>query len=94
MANAIKVRRHGLGITSNRKIPFRMWLNEQKRSELTYRKDVQRPDENGWTAEDFALEANKRGLDIRVWTAVKWCSGTQPREVRHSLARVFKTIRF
>lgn len=83
-----------MGHPVKEKIPFRLWLNAQKRSELTYRKDVQRPGENGWTAEDFALEANNRGIDIRVFTVIKWSSGTQPREVRYSLARVFKTIRF
>lgn len=93
MAHAIKIRRHGLGVPSSRKIPFRMWLNEQPRKLLTYR-DVPRVDENGWTTEDFALEAMKRGVDVRVLTAVKWCSGTQPREIRKSLERAFKGIRF
>lgn len=93
MSHAIKIRRHGLGVTSSRKIPFRMWLSDQPRSELTYRK-VQRQDEKGWTVEDFALECLKRGLDIRFWTACKWASGTQPREIRYTLEREFKGIRF
>lgn len=93
MANAIKIRRHGLGMTTNRKVPFRMWLNEQPRKELTYR-EVSRQDELGWTAEDFALEAIKRGVDTRMYTVAKWATGTQPREIRNSLERAFKGIRF
>ncbi len=93
MGHAIKIRRHGLGVTSSRKVPFRMWLNEQPRSALTYR-DVDRKDEKGWTTEDFAMQATKLGVDVRVWTVCKWASGTQPREIRHSLARIFKDIKF
>lgn len=93
MGHAIKIRRHGLGTPSSRKVPFRMWLNEQPRSKLTYRK-VTRQDELGWTAEDFAMEALKRGVDTRFYTVCKWACGTQPREVRNSLEREFPGIRF
>lgn len=93
MAHAIKIKRHGLGVASNRKIPFRLWLNEQPRKALTYRV-VPRQDEKGWTAEDFALEALKRGVDTRFYTVCKWASGTQPREIRNSLERSFPGIRF
>lgn len=93
MVHAIKIKRHGLGVPSNRKVPFRVWLNEQPRSELTYRK-VQRQDEKGWTAEDFAMEALKRGVDTRFYTVCKWATGTQPREIRNTLERAFKGIKF
>ncbi len=93
MSHAIKVRRHGLGITSNRKVPFRMWLNEQPRKKLTYR-EVDRQDENGWSTEDFSMEALKRGVNVRFFTALKWASGTMPREIRFSLEKAFPGIRF
>lgn len=93
MSHAIKIRRHGLGTPSSRKVPFRMWLNEQPRKDLTYRK-VARQDENGWTAEDFALECLTRDLPVRFYTVCKWCTGTQPREIRVLLEKAFKGIRF
>ncbi len=93
MPHAIKIKRHGLGIPHNRKVPFRLWLNEQPRKDLTYR-EVLRPDEKGWTAEDFALEALKRGVDVRFQTVCKWASGSQPRQVRYQIERVFDGIRF
>lgn len=93
MPKALTVKRHGLGLTLSRKIPFRLWLNEQDRSELTYR-EVDRKEEKGWTSEDFALEACKRGVDVRVLTVVKWARGTQPREIRRALERTFPGVRF
>lgn len=90
---AIKVRRHGLGTITNKKVPFRMWLDEQPRKELTYR-EVTRPDEKGITVEDFVLEALKRGVPVRYYTAAKWATGTQPREMRILVEKAFPTVRF
>lgn len=94
MAHAIKIKRHGLGVPSSRKVPFRMWLNEQPRAELTYRENLPQKEEKGWKTEDFALEAIKRGVDTRFYTVCKWACGTQPREIRRSLDRAFPGIRF
>lgn len=95
MSRAIKIRRPGLGKGFTRKVPFREWLNEQPRSALTYRKDIPRKDEKVWTTEDFVMEGMHRGVDVRMMTAYRWCSGTQPRWMAFQpLQRVFKTIRF
>lgn len=94
MSQTIKAPRHGIGIVSNRKIPFRMWLNEQPRKSLKFRKEIQRSDENGWTVEEFALEAVYRGLDIRFYTAASWAKGTQPRTLRAIVQEKFPTVRF
>lgn len=78
MSKTIKIRRAGIRRIF-RGSPFRKWLSEQPRKKLTYRKDIRRREELGWSTEDFTLEANFRGLDVRFTTATKWAAGSEPR---------------
>lgn len=91
MATTIKVRRAGIS-RRRKKVPFRAWLDSLPRKWLTYSPITKRYQEGeGWTTEDFVLEANHRGLNVRIMTAYKWCSGTVPRWMTHAtLERIFK----
>lgn len=95
MPAALKIKRAGLGVKTYRKVPFREWLNEQPRKELTYRKDIENRDGVGWKTEDFIEEARKRGIDLRIGTAFKWASGSVPRWLTlNQLKKAFPTTRF
>ncbi len=94
----IKVRRSGIERIF-KKTPFRAWLDEQKRSALTYIGKDRQPatdlTKNGWTTEDFIRESWKRGLDVRIGTVNKWTSGSQPRPgFWHEIAKAFPSIQF
>lgn len=94
MAKAMTLRRPGVERIF-RKTPFRKWLDEQPRADLTYDKMIQRVDDNGWTAEDFAMEARHRGVETRVQTVHKWSGGSQPRFMTlHALRKAFPEIAF
>ncbi len=94
MANTVKVRRHGIS-RRRKKNAFRAWLETLPRKFLTYAKklghELKDPDGEGWTAEDFTLEANVRGISLRIGTVFKWCTGTKPRDIGlGDLQRAFK----
>ena len=90
MSKAVKVRRAGIS-RAKKKIPFRAWLDNLPRKLLTYSKNIHDPEGTGWTTEDFALESNTRGARVRIKTADKWSTGTQPRwSSRDDLKSAFK----
>ena len=94
MAHTIKVRRSGIERIF-KKTEFRKWLDDQPRKSLTYKKDIERREANGWTTEDFVRESWHRGLDVRIGTTLKWASGTQPKAMALSLLRrEFSGIKF
>lgn len=93
MAKPIKVRRAGM-FRAPKKVKFRAWLDTQPRAKLTYKKEIEQRDENGWTAEDFVREAQHRGVEARIMTVYKWCSGTHPRHYCSELQKIFKGIQF
>lgn len=80
-----------------KKTPFAEWLDSQPRKDLTYDKDLPDRDGVGWGAEDFCMEALKRGLrGVRVQTVFKRrAQGNVPNsESLHALRKAFPTIRF
>ena len=54
--------------TKKKQTPFKAWLNSQPRTALTYAKFIPRQGAEGWTEEDFALEARQRGVPLSIWT--------------------------
>lgn len=98
MAHAVKVRRSGIEKIFGKTKPFRHWLNEQPREELTYLGKQQPAHEGvkkGWRTEDFIREAWKRGLEVRIGTVNKWLEGSQPRVMAlNDLREHFPTITF
>ncbi len=94
MPETIKVKRPGLAHGKKREIPFDSWLAAQKRKELTYQKEIERKDEVGWTVTDFIEESRHRGIKLNLWTVIKWKYGTQPRDVRYELEKIFPGIKF
>ncbi len=94
----LKVRRVGIGRVVIHKSPFAAWLDDQHRALLTYHKGLPNtgPEAKGWSAEDFAFEAHKRGLTgVRVQTVYKRRAGCVPNsEAMDSLRKAFPTIQF
>lgn len=85
------------GAVFRKKTPFAQWLDEQPRGELTYDNDLQNPEGKGWTADDFAMEAFKRGVrGVRVQTTYKRrAAGSVPNsESYHLLKKAFPSIKF
>ena len=96
MSHAVKVKSSGIEKIFGKIKPFRHWLNEQSRGDLTYLpKTLATNLGKGWRAEDFMREAWKRGLEVRYGTMNKWIEGAQPRTMAlNALREVFPTIQF
>lgn len=92
----IRVKRSGIGVGDRKNVPaFRAWLNSQARTGLTYRKDIERKDEIGWTAPDFTLEALNRGVEVKFGTTLSWARGHQPRTLGlDAIRKAFPSIQF
>ena len=75
---------------------FRQWLRAQKRSALRFGgKDIARRSQTGWTTEDFLMEANHRGVPVRMSTAYTWGQGTVPNDgTIQLLKKKFSGIQF
>ena len=91
-----KIKRHTIdGAKVFKQTPFRGWLSQQKRGELTYRKFIVDREDSGWTTEDFVEESKKRGVDVRWGTVLHWATGSKPRWMaRQALEKAFAGIQF
>ncbi len=95
MSHAVKVKRSGIAGIFKKKNPFLVWISEQPRKDLTYKKDIERREEKGWVLEDFIRESWERGVDVRMGTVNKWREGHKPRVIAlHALREAFPTIQF
>ena len=96
MSHSVKEKRSGIEKIFGKVKPFRAWLNEQDRGDLTYLpKNVSARLGKGWRTEDFVRECWERGLEVRIGTVNKWLENAQPRTMAlNALQAVFPTIRF
>lgn len=92
----LKVRRAGMGRIVIHKSPYAVWLDSQPRKALTYAKNLPDVEMLGWSAEDFVMEAHKRGLTgVRIMTVYKRRGGCVPNsEAIASLRKAFPGITF
>lgn len=77
------------------KSEFRVWLDTQPRSSLSYCNNAQNPKGIGWRTEEFIREAWARGFDVRIPTVNKWISGARPRHLSvKSILEAFPEAKF